>query len=54
MRVGGHTNRSLLNIVRGNVEAYRACRMNGIGVTPLFIARKMASRLPQFFRRQSG
>jgi len=54
MRMGGHTNRSLLNVVRGNVEAYRACRINGIGVTPLFIARKMASRLPQFFHRQSG
>lgn len=54
MRMGGHTNRSLLNVVRGNVEAYRACRINGIGVTPLFIARKMASRLPQFFQRQSG
>jgi glycosyltransferase involved in cell wall biosynthesis len=52
MRMGGHTNRSLLNVARGNLEAYRACRVNGIQVSPLFIARKLASRVPQFFLRR--
>jgi glycosyltransferase involved in cell wall biosynthesis len=51
MRTGGHTNRSLRNIIRGNLEAYRACRENGVKVSPLFVLQKMASRLPQFFRR---
>ena len=51
MRLGGLTNRSVANIVRGNIEAYRACRKNGYKVTPFFILRKVASRLPQFFRR---
>lgn len=53
MRTGGHTNRSLANIFKGNVEAYRACRDNGIAVSPVFILRKLASRLPQFFLRPS-
>jgi glycosyltransferase involved in cell wall biosynthesis len=51
MRLGGHTNRSLRNIVSGNLEAYAACKENGIPVGPLFILRKLASRLPQFLRR---
>ena len=51
MRTGGHTNRSIQNIVKGNLEAYRACRENGIKVSPFFILQKMVSRLPQFFLR---
>ena len=51
MRTGGHTNRSIRNIVKGNLEAYRACRENGIKVSPLFILQKMMSRLPQYFLR---
>ena len=51
MRTGGHTNGSIRNIVKGNLEAYRSCRENGIKVSPLFILQKMASRLPQFFLR---
>ncbi len=53
MRTGGHTNRSIRNIVKGNLEAYHACRENGIKVSPLFILQKMVSRLPQFFLRPS-
>jgi glycosyltransferase involved in cell wall biosynthesis len=51
MRTGGHTNRSIRNIVKGNIEAYRACRENGIKVSPFFILQKMMSRLPQFILR---
>jgi glycosyltransferase involved in cell wall biosynthesis len=49
MRTGGATNRSLRNVVRGNIEAYRAARKNGLAVTPLFMLRKILSRVPQFF-----
>ncbi len=49
MRAGGATNRSIRNIIRGNIEAYRACKKNGLNITPLFIARKIVSRIPQFF-----
>ena len=48
MRVGGWTNNSIRNVLRGNIEAYRSCRRNGLGVTPLFIARKILGKLPQY------
>ena len=49
MRVGGHTNRSLRNVLLGNLEAYRACLDNGVRASPLFILHKLFSRLPKFF-----
>jgi hypothetical protein len=52
MRVGGMSNNSYLNVLKGNLEAYRACRNNGIPVCPLFILQKIFSRLPQFFARR--
>ena len=50
MRMGGVSNNNLIGIIKGNIEAYRACRKNGLEVSMLpFIARKMLSRVPQFF-----
>jgi len=51
MRLGGATNRSLRNVLQGNLEAYRACKKHGLAVTPLFMVRKVLSRLPQFFAK---
>ncbi|MDD5175196.1 MAG: glycosyltransferase family 2 protein [Sterolibacterium sp.] len=51
MRTGGMSNNSYSNVLEGNLEAYRACQKHGMGVTPLFILRKICSRLPQFFAR---
>ena len=51
MRMGGVSNRSVLNVIKGNLEAYRACRRHDLKVSPLFMVRKVLSRLPQFFRR---
>ena len=51
MRMGGATTGSIRNIIKGNLEAARACRKAGFSGGILFIARKMSSRLPQFFRR---
>lgn len=51
MRTGGATNRSLTNVLKGNLEAYRACLKNGLPVTPLFMLRKVLSRIPQFLAR---
>ena len=48
MRVGGWTNNSVRNVIRGNIEAYRSCRRNGLGVSPFFIARKIFRKLPQY------
>ena len=51
MRIGGTTNRSVSNIVRGNLESYRACRELGLNMTPMYFVRKFAMRIPQFFRK---
>jgi glycosyltransferase involved in cell wall biosynthesis len=51
MRTGGVSNSSLSGIWQGNLEAYRACKKHNLPVTPLFIAKKVFSRLPQFFAR---
>lgn len=54
MRIGGATNMSVSNIIKGNIEAYRVCRKNGINVTPLFVVNKILSRVPQFFSKPPG
>ncbi len=51
MRMGGVTNNRLTNVVKGNIEAYRACRSHGVNVTPFFMVRKVVSRIGQFRRR---
>lgn len=49
MRSGG-ASRGMLHIIEGNIEAYRACRKHSLNVSLLFIAKKILSRVPQFFR----
>jgi glycosyltransferase involved in cell wall biosynthesis len=51
MRVGGATTGSWRNIIRGNVEAARACRKNGFRGGLLFMMTKTLRRLPQFLAR---
>jgi glycosyltransferase involved in cell wall biosynthesis len=51
MRMGGESNKNLANIVKGNLEAFRACRKHGLKIGPFFVVKKLLSRLPQFFRR---
>ncbi len=51
MRMGGVTNNRISNVIRGNYEAYRACKKNGLSVTPVFMVKKILSRIPQFFSR---
>lgn len=51
MRVGGHTNRSLVNVARGNLESYRIARAYGVARSPWWVVRKLAFRVGQFFRR---
>jgi len=51
MRTGGVSNNSLRGILRGNIEAYRACKKNSLDIGPLFIPKKILSRVPQFFAR---
>lgn len=51
MRMGGISNNSVRGVMKGNLEAWRACRKNGLDVGMFFIARKILSRIPQFFMR---
>lgn len=48
MRVGGETNNSVLNVLKGNLEAYDACKRQHLEVNPLFILRKVLRKLPQY------
>jgi len=48
MRIGGLSNSSWCGVLKGNLEAYQACKKHGLPVTPLFIVWKITSRLPQF------
>ena len=55
MLTGGASNASVRNVIRGNLEAYRACRKHQRPVGPLFVIRKVLSRIPQFlFRPKSS
>lgn len=49
MRMGGATNKSVLNVIKANIESYQACKKNGLKVTWLFPIAKILSRIPQFF-----
>ena len=54
MRMGGATNRSVANVIRGNLEAYRACRKHHLGVSPVFVVQKVLSRVGQFLNKPSS
>jgi glycosyltransferase involved in cell wall biosynthesis len=54
MRTGGVSNSGFRNVLRGNIEAYRACHKNGMYVDPSFIVRKVLSRIPQFIARPNS
>lgn len=51
MRMGGASNKSIHNIIKGNIEAYRACKKNHLSISPIFNLFKIFSRIPQFFMR---
>lgn len=51
MRTGGLSNSGWRGVLKGNLEAYRACKKHIPGTTPFFIIRKILSRFPQFFTR---
>ena len=51
MRAGGATNKSVQNILKGNIESYRACKKLGLKLTPLYFLTKFMMRAPQFFKK---
>jgi glycosyltransferase involved in cell wall biosynthesis len=54
MRSGGHTNRSLRNVCRGNRESWIIARRYGVAASPFWIVKKLAYRVRQFLRRPPG
>lgn len=49
MRDGGESNRSLLNIIKANIECYRSFKKNKIPAGPMLMIRKPLSKLGQLF-----
>ena len=48
MRVGGESNRSIKNIVKANLESYRAWEINGLNINPIIFLLKPLSKILQF------
>ena len=48
MRVGGSSNENIFNILRANLECYRAWKENDLDISPLFIFKKPFSKLFQY------
>lgn len=49
MRLGGVSNNSVWNILKGNFESYKSFRMNGIPVTLFYPFLRLVPKLKQFF-----
>jgi len=51
MRTGGRSNNSVKNIIRSNIDCYRAWKENGLNVSPLIVFFKPLSKTFQYFTR---
>jgi glycosyltransferase len=51
MRTGGKSNKNLWQIIKANIECYRAWKMNNLKVSPFIMIRKPASKLIQYIQR---
>lgn len=51
MRTGGESNRSIVNILKANMECYDAWKVNGLYINPVRFLLKPLSKILQFFRR---
>jgi len=52
MRIGGQSNKSVKNIIKTNIECYRAWKVNELKVNPLVpLVLKPLSKIPQYFKK---
>lgn len=51
MRTGGKSNKNLWQIIKANVECYRAWKMNNLKVSPFIMVRKPLSKLMQCLQK---
>lgn len=54
MRVGGVSNRRIMNILKANYETYKSWRINNLPIHPMTFFLKPLSKIPQFFTRLSA
>ena len=52
MRTGSKSDKNLLNRVKGNIECYKAWKVNGLRINPLRIILKPLSKIPEYFRHR--
>lgn len=52
MRTGGKSNKNLKNIIKANIECYKAWKVNGLSINPLVFLIKPASKIFQFFQKR--
>ncbi|WP_107943917.1 glycosyltransferase family 2 protein [Campylobacter concisus] len=51
MRIGGESNRSIKNIIKANMESYKAWKANGLYINPLRFLLKPFSKIIQFIKK---
>ena len=51
MRTGGKSNKNLWQIIKANVECYRAWKRNNLEMSPFRMAKKPVSKLIQYLKR---
>lgn len=51
MRIGGESNKSLKNIIKGNINCYRAFKKNNLDVPILYLFYRLLPKAKQFFRK---
>jgi glycosyltransferase len=51
MRIGGKSNKSIKNIIKTNIDCYKAWRINGLKINFLRIFLKPLSKIPQYFKK---
>jgi glycosyltransferase involved in cell wall biosynthesis len=50
MRLGGATSKNLKNVLRQNIECYKAFRVNNIPVSPFYIFKRIVPKLKQYLK----
>ena len=51
MRIGGQSNKNIINIIKGNIECYKSWKINGLKINPLIFFLKPLSKISQYFKR---
>ena len=51
MRTGGESNKNVKNIIKQNIECYKAWGVNGLKITPFNIILKPLLKIGQFFKK---